>query len=68
MRERDRMMRALEQKRVEIHTFENNLGFFNSKSKTGDSMMREMERRIQRLREELETIEKKIALIDSQLS
>lgn len=68
LRERDRMMRALEQKRVEIHTFENNLGFFNSKSKSGDSMMREMERRIQRLREELETIEKKIGLIDSQLS
>lgn len=68
LRERDRMMRALEQKRAEIHTYENNMGFFNSKSKTGETMMREMERRILRLKEDLATIEKKIGLIDSQLS
>lgn len=67
LRERDRMMRALEMKRAEIHTCENNLGFFNSKSKNGDSMLREMERRIQRLRDDLATIEKKIALIDGKL-
>jgi len=67
LRERERMMRALDQKRNEIHTFENNLGFFNSKSKSGDSMLREMQRRIQRLRDDLATIEEKIRVIDSKL-
>ena len=67
LRERERMMRALDQKRNEIHTFENNLGFFNSKSKSGDSMLREMQRRIQRLKDDLATIEEKIRVIDSKL-
>lgn len=67
LRERDRMMRILDQKRNEIHTFENNLGFFNAKSKSGDSMLREMQRRIQHLKEDLVTIEEKIRVIDSKL-
>ncbi len=66
-RERERLLRNYEQKRNELHTYENNLGFFNSKSKTGDSMLREMERKIQRIKEELATIEKKIGVIDSKL-
>jgi hypothetical protein len=68
LRERERLMRALELKRGEISTFENNLGFFNSKSKSGDSMLREMERRIQHLKEDLTTIEEKIRLIDEKLA
>lgn len=68
LRERDRLMRDLDRKRAEIQTFENNLGFFNSKSKDGNSMLREMERRIGRLRDDLSSIEKKIAAIDEKLS
>lgn len=67
LRERDRLMRALDQKRNEIHTYENNLGFFNSKSKSGDSMLKEMQRRIQRLRDDQTMIEKKIEAIDAKL-
>ena len=66
-RERERLMRALEQKRNELRTYENNLGFFNSKSKTGNSMFREMERKMQRIKDDIAMIEKKIGIIDSKL-
>ena len=66
-RERERLMRAYEQKRNELSTYENNLGFFNSKSKSGDSMLRELERKIQRIKEDLATLEQKIKVIDSHL-
>lgn len=67
LRERERMLRAYEQRRSELHTYENNLGFFNSKSKSGDSMLRELQRRIERIKEDLKSIEEKIKLIDAKL-
>lgn len=66
-RERERLMRNYEQKRNELNTYENNMGFFNSKSKSGDSMLRDLERKIQRIKEELATLEQKIKVIDSHL-
>lgn len=66
-RERERIVRALEIKRNELKTYENNLGFLTSKSKSGDSMVREMERRIQRIKDDLAAIEEKVRLIDSKL-
>lgn len=67
-RERERILRAFEIKRNELKTYENNLGFLSSKSKSGDSMVREMERRIQRIKDDLASIEEKIKLIDSKLA
>lgn len=67
MRERDRLMRAYETRKSELATCENNLGFFSSKSKSGDSMLREMNRRIARLKEDIAAIEQKINIIDSHL-
>jgi hypothetical protein len=67
-RERERIMRAYEIKRNELKTYENNLGFLSSKSKSGDSMVREMERRIQRIKDDLASIEEKVNLIDSKLA
>ncbi|MDE6509332.1 MAG: DUF349 domain-containing protein, partial [Muribaculaceae bacterium] len=67
LRQRDRLIRSLEMKRSEIKTFENNLGFFNSKSKSGEAMLNDMQRRIARLRDDQANIEKKIALIDAKL-
>lgn len=67
-RERERILRAFEIKRNELKTYENNLGFLSSKSKSGDSMVREMERRIQRIKDDLTAIEEKIKLIDSKLA
>lgn len=66
-REREKLVRMYEQKRNEIKTYENNLGFFNATTKSGGSVLKEMERRIARLKEELLTLEKKIELIDDKL-
>ncbi len=66
-REREKLVRMYEQKRNEIKTYENNFGFFNATTKSGGSVLKEMERRIARLKEELLTLEKKIELIDEKL-
>ena len=66
-RERDRMVRALEARRQELRTYENNLGFLSSSSKSGDSMLREFERKADRLRADIVDLQEKIKLIDSKL-
>lgn len=66
-RERDRLVRVLEARRSDLQTYENNLGFLSSKSKAGESMMREMERRMERLKEEIESLSQKIKVIDSRM-
>lgn len=66
-REREKMMRALERLRQELKTYQNNLGFLSSKSKSGESMLREMERKMQRLQADIVELEQKITLIDSKL-
>ena len=66
-REREYLVRSYEQKRNDLKNFENNMGFFNATSKSGNSMLKEMERRIQKIKDELSLIEKKINLLDSKL-
>lgn len=66
-RERERLVRTFEAKRNELKTYENNMGFFNLKSKDGNSLLRDMERKIQRIKDDLATLEEKIKLIDSKL-
>ncbi len=66
-RERERLVRALEQKRAEIKTYENNLGFFNVTSKSGNALLRDMERKIEHLKEDLKSLEEKIRLIDANI-
>lgn len=66
-RERERLVRTFEAKRNELKTYENNMGFFNVKSKDGNSLLRDMERKIQRIKDDLATLEEKIKLIDSKL-
>ena len=66
-RERERLARVLETKRSELTTYQNNLGFFNFKSTSGSSMLRDIERKTQRIRDDIADLEKKIALIDDRL-
>lgn len=67
-RERERLYRSYEQKRAEIKTFENNMGFFNIKSNGGNSMLKDMERRIEKLKEDLDELKRKIELIDEKMN
>ena len=64
--ERARLMRQYERLKGDITTYENNLGFLNVSSKKGNSLIDEMKRRIQRLKDELEETRQKIKTIDSQ--
>ena len=66
-RERERLVRTYEQKCNELKTYENNLGFFNARSKGGNSMLKEVERRIQKIKDELSILEQKIKLVDEKL-
>lgn len=66
-RERERLLRSADAKRNELRTYENNLGFLSSKSKTGDSMVREFQRKIDRIKADLQLIDEKVKLIDSKL-
>ena len=63
-REREKLTRAYENRLAEAKTIENNLGFFNIKSNAGNTMVKEMERKIQKLKAEAEEIKEKIALLD----
>lgn len=66
-RERERMARALDARRQELRTYVNNLGFLSSKSKSGDSLVREMEGKMRRLEAEIADLEQRIRLVDSKL-
>ncbi|MDE7437214.1 MAG: DUF349 domain-containing protein [Muribaculaceae bacterium] len=65
-RERDKLVRALEARKSELKTIENNMGFFNVKSSAGNSMLKEMENKIKRLKEDMRQIEEKIAILDAE--
>lgn len=67
LRERERIARALEQKKTEMKTYQNNLGFFNVKSSSGNSLMRDMERRMKHINDDVASLEEKLQLIDSKL-
>lgn len=66
-REREKLMRAYEHLKSEILTYENNIGFFSSSSKKGGGLIKEMERKIESLKEESKLIEQKINLIDENI-
>ena len=63
--ERDRLVRTYEQRMSELKTFENNMGFLTANTKSGNSLVQEMERRIARLKEEIAELEQKINEIDN---
>ncbi len=65
--ERDKLMRTYERMKSELQTYENNIGFLNVSSKGGGGLLKEMERKIERLKGEMALIVKKIDAIDENL-
>ena len=61
-------MRAYEIKRNEIKTYENNLGFLTCSSKKGSSLLNEMNKKMEKLKEELQLLKEKIAAIDKEIA
>ncbi len=66
-RERDKLLRMYDQKKAELQTYENNIGFLNISSKKSGGLLKEMERKMQKIREEMQLIEQKVQLIDKNL-
>lgn len=64
--ERGRLMRRYEALKSEIQTYENNLGFLTAKSKKGNSLVDEMNRKVERLKDDMELVRQKIKAIDQQ--
>ena len=64
--ERGRLLRRYDQLRAEITTYENNLGFLNAASKKGNSLVEEMNRKVEKLKEDLKLVKEKIKAIDAE--
>ena len=67
-REREKLVRAYENMKSEIKTYENNIGFLSSSSKKGNSLVIEMNRKMEKLKADLELIRQKIAVIDESIN
>ena len=63
--ERARLMRQYEAVKQEVQTYENNLGFLNASSKKGNSLIDEMNRKVQKLKDEMNLLKEKIKAIDA---
>ena len=64
--ERARLMHQYEQLKQEVQTYENNLGFLNASSKKGNSLIDEMNRKVQKLKDEVQLVRDKIKAIDAE--
>ncbi|MCR5159161.1 MAG: DUF349 domain-containing protein [Prevotella sp.] len=64
--ERARLMRQYEQLKQEAQTYENNLGFLSASSKKGSSLIDEMNRKVQKLKDDMQLVREKIKAIDAE--
>ena len=64
--ERGRLMRQYEQLKSEVQTYENNLGFLNASSRKGNTLIDEMNRKVQKLKDEVQLVRDKIKAIDAE--
>ena len=66
--ERQRLMRQYDNLKQDIQTYENNLGFLTASSKKGNSLIEEMNRKIQKLKDDMQLVKEKIKAIDAENS
>ena len=66
-RERERLLRVFEARKAEFQTYENNLNFLNATSKSGNSLVAEMNHKVEKLREELDLLASKIKAIEVEM-
>lgn len=68
IKERERLCRIYENMKSEIKTYENNLGFLNSSSKSGNGLLAEIKRKVEKLKDDLELQKQKIQALDEEIS
>jgi peptidoglycan hydrolase CwlO-like protein len=66
-REREKLNRLYENIKNELQTYQNNIGFLNSSSKKGNSLVSELNRKVDKLKADLEVVSKKIKAIDDSI-
>ena len=66
-REREKLVRTYENMKSELQTYENNLGFLTSSSKKGSSLLTEINRKVDKLKADLELVQQKIKVIDESM-
>ena len=66
-RERQRLQRDIELKKSEIQNYETNLTFFSSKSKSGNSLVEDLLKKVERLKADLVLLNDKLAAVNEQL-
>ena len=66
-REREKLTRTYEAMCSELHTYENNLGFLTAASKKGNSLVAEINRKVDKLKADIELVKQKIQVIDNSL-
>ena len=64
--ERARLVRQYETLKQEVQTYENNLCFLSVSSKKGNSLIDEMNRKVQKLKDDMNLVLEKIKAIDNQ--
>lgn len=66
-RERERLVRAYEGVKSDLQTYQNNMGFLSVSSKSGNKMLQELERKIEKLKDDMRLLEQKIEMIDEKI-
>lgn len=67
-RERDRLLRAYEAMKNDIQTYENNLGFLTCSSKSGNTLVNEIKKKVEKLKDELTLLREKIKSIEEEMN
>ncbi|MDE7377367.1 MAG: DUF349 domain-containing protein [Paraprevotella sp.] len=66
-RERERLLRAYEGMKNDIKTYENNLGFLSVNSKKGNSLVNEINKKVEKLKDELALLKEKIKAVEEEM-
>lgn len=66
-REREKLVRAFDNMKNELQTYENNLGFLTTSSKKGNSLLTEINRKVEKLKADIELVKEKIKVADENI-
>ena len=66
-REREKLMRQYERLKSELQTYENNIGFLSVSSKKGNNLLDDMNKKVEKLKADLQLIIRKVETLDKEL-
>ena len=66
-KEREKLVRTCDNLKAELQTYENNLGFLTASSKKGNSLLTELNRKVEKLKADIQLIKEKIKVLDESI-